>query len=252
MSEILLKICDLKKRYRSKNNFKEALKGVNFEIYKQEIFSLLGVNGAGKTTLSSIISTLSPPSSGDILWNENSIYKDLINYRRVLGFCPQHQNLDQDLNVDENLTFAGRYYGMTKKEIETRKSEIIEAFDLKEYKKAEINTLSGGYKQRFLIARTIMHRPKLIILDEPTVGLDPQSRRILWKYILDLKDMGSTIILTTHYLDEADILSDRVCVIDRGEIKTIDTPYNLKNQWKKKNLEDVFLHLTNDKEKKDE
>ena len=249
MSDILLEIKKVGKVYP---NRKEALKDVSFQIYKKEIFALLGVNGAGKTTLSSVIASLIPPTYGDVLFDSHSIYKDIVKYRHIIGFCPQFQNLDFDLNVEENLVFAGRYYGLCKKEIKERKEFLLDQFNLNSYKKANLDTLSGGYKQRFMIARTVMHNPKLIILDEPTVGLDPRLRRELWKYILQLKDEGVTVILTTHYLDEADILSDRVCVIDDGEIKTIDTPSKLKNQCKKKNLEEVFLDLINEKSKVDE
>ncbi|KKK80443.1 hypothetical protein LCGC14_2823440, partial [marine sediment metagenome] len=164
---------------------------------------------------------------------------------------PQVQNLDLDLNVKENLTFAGRYYLLTKKQIKQRIEYLLEKFDLTRYEKFSLNSLSGGYKQRFLIARTLMHDPKLIIMDEPTVGLDPQLRRLLWKYILDLKAEGKTIILTTHYLDEADILSDRICVIDAGSLKALEKPSKLKERWKSESLEDVFLELIKEKDKEE-
>nr|NGX29088.1 Daunorubicin/doxorubicin resistance ATP-binding protein DrrA [Candidatus Anoxychlamydiales bacterium] len=203
--------------------------------------------GAGKTTLSSIIATLLKPTSGDIFYEDKSIYKDVVSFRRQLGFCPQVQNIDLDLNVKENLIFAGRYYSMPKKLIKDRLDELLEKFDLTRYANFNLNALSGGYKQRFLIARTLMHDPKLIIMDEPTVGLDPKLRRLLWKFILDLKDEGKTIILTTHYLDEADILSDRICVINDGIIKALDKPAKLKDIWKSQNLEEVFLELIKEK-----
>ena len=249
MKNTLLEIKNISKIYKSKKEKIEALINVSLEIKEKEIFGLLGVNGAGKTTLSSIIATLLKPTSGDVLFKGNSIYKDIISYRRSLGFCPQIQNLDTDLNVEENLVFAGRYYSLSKKQIKEKIHDLFERFELARYAKFDLNNLSGGYKQRFMIARTLMHDPKLIIMDEPTVGLDPQSRRQLWKYILDLKDEGKTIILTTHYLDEADILSDRICVINDGVIKEIDEPKNLKKKWKQNNLEDVFLELIKEKDK---
>ena len=187
------------------------------------------------------------PTSGDIFYEDKSIYKDVVSFRRQLGFCPQVQNIDLDLNVKENLIFAGRYYSMPKKLIKDRLDELLEKFDLTRYANFNLNALSGGYKQRFLIARTLMHDPKLIIMDEPTVGLDPKLRRLLWKFILDLKDEGKTIILTTHYLDEADILSDRICVINDGIIKALDKPAKLKDIWKSQNLEEVFLELIKEK-----
>lgn len=248
MNKILLKIDKISKIYAfNKKEKVEALKNISFDIYQKEILSLLGVNGAGKTTLSSIIATLLKPTSGDIFYEDKSIYKDVVSFRRQLGFCPQVQNIDLDLNVKENLIFAGRYYSMPKKLIKDRLDELLEKFDLTRYANFNLNALSGGYKQRFLIARTLMHDPKLIIMDEPTVGLDPKLRRLLWKFILDLKDEGKTIILTTHYLDEADILSDRICVINDGIIKALDKPAKLKDIWKSQNLEEVFLELIKEK-----
>ncbi|NGX64014.1 MAG: Doxorubicin resistance ATP-binding protein DrrA [Candidatus Anoxychlamydiales bacterium] len=252
MQDTLLRIDNISKIYTSEKEKVEALKGISLDIKKQEILGLLGVNGAGKTTLSAIIATLLKPTSGDIFYNDTSIYKDIISFRRVLGFCPQVQNLDLDLNVNENLIFAGRYYSLSKKQIKNRLEELLEKFDLTRYAKFSLNSLSGGYKQRFMIARTLMHDPKLIIMDEPTVGLDPQLRRLLWKYILDMKKEGKTIILTTHYLDEADILSDRICVIDGGKMKALEKPSELKKVWKSESLEDVFLELIKEKEEKNE
>lgn len=248
MQDNLLEIKDIKKIYTSEKVKVEALKGISLDIHKKEIFALLGVNGAGKTTLSSIIATLLKPSAGDVLYEGNSIYKDVVSFRRLIGFCPQMQNLDLDFNVKENLTFAGKYYALSKKQIKLRMEELLEKFDLTKYQNFNLNSLSGGYKQRFMLARTVMHDPKLIIMDEPTVGLDPKLRRVLWKFILDLKEEGKTIILTTHYLDEADILSDRICVIHDGEMKTIGKPSELKEEWKHKNLEEVFLELIKEKD----
>jgi ABC-2 type transport system ATP-binding protein len=247
MNEILIKISNIKKNYLSKRKKIEALKGITFDIQEKEILSLLGINGAGKTTLSSIIATLLKPSSGDIFYKDCSIYKDIVFFRKVLGFCPQIQNLDLDLNVKENLVFAGKYYSLSKKQINERLEYLLEKFDLKKYAKFDLDALSGGYKQRFMIARTLMHNPKLIIMDEPTVGLDPKLRRLLWKYILDLKEEGKTILLTTHYLDEADVLSDRICVIDEGKLRALEKPAKLKEIWESKNLEDVFLELIKQK-----
>jgi ABC-type multidrug transport system ATPase subunit len=249
MSKTLLNISKINKVYTTEKENVEALKNISIDIYEKEIISLLGVNGAGKTTLSSIIATLLKPTCGDIFYNEKSIYEDIVEFRRILGFCPQVQNLDFDLTVKENLIFAGKYYAINNKLIKTRMQYLIEKFDLTRYANFNLNSLSGGYKQRFLIARTLMHDPKLIILDEPTVGLDPQLRRLLWKFILDLKDEGKTVIITTHYLDEADILSDRVCVIHAGKIRALQTPKELKRVWKNESLEEVFLTLINEENK---
>jgi ABC-2 type transport system ATP-binding protein len=239
-----LSIRNLSKSYLCKKKlFKEALVDFNLDLFKGEILSLLGVNGAGKTTLSSLIATLHPPTKGDILWQGRSIYEELFSYRKIIGFCPQEQNLDPHLTLQQNLLFQAKFYGLPEKEVEERTQLLLKKFELSEYADVKVDVLSGGYRQRFLIARTLIHQPQLVILDEPTVGLDPQVRHKLWNFIVDLKNEGVTILLTTHYLDEAEQLSDRVCVIDQGKIKTLGTPEKLKEDWKKKNLEEVFLHL---------
>jgi ABC-2 type transport system ATP-binding protein len=240
-SNILISIKDITKTFKTSNKTIKALKGVSLDIYQGEILSLLGVNGAGKTTLSSIISSLNPPTSGDILYQGVSIYKDLIDYRRIIGFCPQ--NIDGMLTIEENLYFAGRYFNVPENQIKERATLLMKKFSLMQYAQSKGSILSGGYKQRFLLARTLMHQPKIVILDEPTVGLDPHIRRNLWDVIKELKKDGVTVLLTTHYLDEAEYLSDRVCILDKGIIKLIDTPENLKAIYHQDNLENVFIEL---------
>ncbi|MBM3893364.1 ABC transporter ATP-binding protein [Candidatus Dependentiae bacterium] len=239
MNEILLKIKDVKKTYGNK----EALKGISLDVHTGEILGLLGVNGAGKTTLSSIIATLIPATAGDIEFQGSSIYKDLVAFRAQLGFCPQRPNLNPQLTLEQNLRLSSSYYGMTEEQIDTRMETLIKQFELEPFLQQRAIVLSGGYKQRFMIARSLMHSPKLVLLDEPTVALDPHIRRQLWEIIKGLKQTGVTVILTTHYLDEAEVLSDRVCVLDHGQIKLIDTPEKLKTDFKMNNLEDVFIAL---------
>ncbi|MFT6765518.1 MAG: ABC-2 type transport system ATP-binding protein [Alteromonas naphthalenivorans] len=252
MSKILLDIKGVTKRYQSKNLSVEALKGVDLKIFEGEVFSLLGVNGAGKTTLSSIIATLHPATSGDILKDGISIFDNVVEYRRTIGLCPQSPNIDMGLTLEENLRYSGRYYGMDSEKIEERITYLMKRFGMEKYAKSLGDILSGGYKQRFMIARSLMHEPKLVILDEPTVGLDPHVRRDIWEVIKDLKKDGTTVLLTTHYLDEAEKLSDRVCLLDRGVIQLIDTPENLKAAHGKANLEDVFVKLIKESEKSQE
>lgn len=239
MSRVLLEVQDVVKRFGSF----EALKGVSLTLYEGEIVSLLGVNGAGKTTLSSVIGTLVPPTSGDIMYHDTSIYDDVCTFREVLGFCQQRPNLNPMLTLRENLEFAGLYYGMDRAAIAKRIEELTDQLQLGEYLDKKSRVLSGGYKQRFMIARSIIHNPKLVIFDEPTVALDPDIRRALWEQITKLKESGITVLLTTHYLDEAEILSDRVVVLHKGTVKLIDTPQNLKTTFQKSRLEDVFLQL---------
>ncbi len=240
MSTPLLEIKHIEKRY---NNI-QALKGVSLDIYPGEIIGLLGINGAGKTTLSSIIATLHPPTHGDILFKGVSIFNDLPNYRRYIGYCQQKPNLNPLLTLKDNLVFAGKYYGMSIQDIEKRLEELNQRLGINEYLGSYPPELSGGWQQRYMIARTLIHSPQIVIFDEPTVGLDPAVRQQLWYYIKHLRDKGVSILLTTHYIEEAEQLSDRVCVLHRGKVTLIDTPQNLMKSFQKGKLEDVFIQLT--------
>lgn len=242
----ILQIQNLVKVYRDKVRAVRALNGITLDIYQGEILALLGVNGAGKTTLSSILVTLNPPTEGDVLFKGTSIYKDLSAYRHALGFCPQRPNLDYELTVEENLLFAGRYYLVPEDQLGERVTSLLQQFELTKYAAFNVRALSGGYKQRLLIARSLIHSPEIVIMDEPTVALDPNIRRQLWDKIKELKALGITVVLTTHYLEEAEVLSDRVCILHAGNILLIDTSENLKQQFNKPDLEQVFLHLTNE------
>jgi ABC-2 type transport system ATP-binding protein len=247
MNNSILKIINLGKTYPSQPPV-EALKGINLEVHQGEILSLLGVNGAGKTTLSSILATLNTPTFGDVLFKNVSIYNDIASYRKALGFCPQVPNLDKYLTVEENLLFAGRYFLMPEDEVVKRTNELLETFDLIKYRNFEVSALSGGYKQRLLIARSIMHKPEILILDEPTVGLDPAIRRNIWKIIKSLQQQGMTIILTTHYLEESEVLSDRVCILSNGQILLTALISELKSKHDMQSLEEVFIALTKQEE----
>lgn len=245
--ELFLRIERVSKSYYEKHRtVKEALKGVSLDLYRGEVLGLLGVNGAGKTTLVSILATLHPPTAGEISWQGKSIYDVLLPYRLIVGYCPQHPNIERELSLGENLVFAGRCYGLSKSEAIERRDALAQEFKLEAYLDATLDQVSGGYKQRFLIARALMHRPQLVILDEPTVGLDSHIRRELWEGISRLRQEQITVLLTTHYLDEAEFLSDRICFIHEGTIRTIDTPKNLKKQHQKNSLEEVFLKFVND------
>ena len=243
MNDILLKIRNVSKVYHTKQQAFYALKDITLDIYKGEIFGLLGTNGAGKTTLSSLIATLHPCTQGEILYNNSSIYHDVCEYRMTIGFCPQKPNFESTLSIRENLLFAGKYFGVPDHELTIHVKQLLEQFELDRYAHEKPDILSGGYKQRLLIARALVHKPALVILDEPTVALDPHIRRQLWHLIKELKHNGTTVILTTHYLDEAEFLADRVCFLDKGEIKLIDTPAQLTALYNKECLEDVFIEL---------
>ncbi len=240
MKELLLSIKGISKWY----GHARVLNDVFLDLYQGEIVSLLGVNGAGKTTLSSILATLKPPTSGDIVYKGTSIYEDIPEFRRHLGYCPQKPNLNPLLTVRDNLVFAGKYFGMNDAQIEGRLYELNNRLGINKYLHAMPNELSGGWKQRYLIARALMHKPNLVILDEPTVALDPSIRYQLWNYIEHIASEGVCVLLTTHYIDEAEYLSDRIVLLDKGEVKLVDTPKNLMEQFKQEKLESVFVHLT--------
>lgn len=221
----------------------EALKNITLSIRAGEIIGLLGVNGAGKTTLSSILATLHPPTAGTVNFQGISIYDNLLEYRKNIGFCPQRPNVSPYLTIRKSLQFAGDFYGVERSVAAQRMERLLHNFELDRYADQTINQLSGGYRQRFILARALMHEPKLMILDEPTVALDAPVRRYLWQVIRDLKKAGVTVILTTHYLEEAEQLADRVCLLHKGEISLVDTPHNLKTKFAAHDLEAVFLAL---------
>jgi ABC-2 type transport system ATP-binding protein len=235
----MIVIDQVKKTYSSGT---EALKGVSFTIEKGEILSLLGVNGSGKTTLSSVLATLHPPTSGDILWNGISIFGSNINaFRKILGYCPQKPNLHPLLTVEQNLYYDGLYFGLSDKESKRKMAELFENLSIGKYADFKPSELSGGYQQRVMIARALMHNPEFIIFDEPTVGLDPSARKHLWGII---KDLGKTVLLTTHYLEESEALSDRICILDKGKVMLIDRTENIKAANDNSNLEEIFIKLT--------
>ncbi|MBN1549297.1 ABC transporter ATP-binding protein [Candidatus Babeliales bacterium] len=249
MSQDFLRLHNLKKYYYANGRVTKALDGVSFSIGAGEIMSLLGVNGAGKTTLSALLITLTRPTDGDITCNGVSIYKDIPAFRKLVGFCPQKPNLNEDLTIEQLLWFSGKYYGLPEARLKERMEHLLDAYSLQPYRTSKPDVLSGGYARRVLIARALIHDPKLLVLDEPTVGLDPHIRHQLWENIRDLKKQGVSVLLTTHYLDEADVLSDRVCILDKGKLKLIDTPSNLKAMHNKSTLESLFITLMNEEPK---
>ena len=249
MHHLFLRVRNVSKTYFAHGKpFKEALKGISLDIHSGEVLGLLGVNGAGKTTLSSILATLHPPTSGELLRQGESVYKDLFNFRKSIGYCPQNPNIEKHFSLEQNLLTMGRCYGLTPTQSRVRTDCLLTQFQLEPYARAYVSQLSGGYRQRFLIARALVHEPAFVILDEPTVGLDPHIRREIWEVIKSLQTQNVTVLLTTHYLDEAETLSDRVCLIHGGRVRTIDTPDNLKRFHQKNNLEEVFLKFVDDPE----
>jgi len=206
-----------------------AVDGVSFDIAEGEIFGLLGPNGAGKTTTISMLATIARPDSGKGEVAGHDIVKDEAGVRKSIGIVFQDQSLDEELTGWENMDFHGRLYRIPKSTRDERIEELLDLVGLTERKDDFVKTYSGGMRRRLEIARGLLHRPKVLFLDEPTLGLDPQTRNYLWDYIEKLSsEMNISVILTTHYMDEADRLCDRVGIIDKGKIIALDTPEDLK------------------------
>jgi ABC-2 type transport system ATP-binding protein len=222
----ILEVKDLVKKY---GDF-TAVKGITFDIKDGEIFSLLGPNGAGKTTSISMLSTLYTPTSGDATIGGHSISKDPMAVKQVIGVVPQELALYEDLSARENLIFWGQMYGLSGKELNSRVDEVLEQIGLVDKAKNKVNTYSGGMKRRVNIGVGLLHKPRLLFMDEPTVGIDPQSRRAILDTVKDLNEMGMTVLYTTHYMEEAEELSDRVGIIDHGELIAIGTQDELTKQ----------------------
>ncbi|MEN9298985.1 MAG: hypothetical protein RLZZ429_1298 [Bacteroidota bacterium] len=246
MSQPIIKVTDLHKKY---GDF-EAVKGLSFEVLRGEIFGLLGPNGAGKSTTLEIIETLREKTSGKIWVDGFDLDKDPNEIKKIIGVQLQTSGYYPGLNLVELLQlFAGLY----NRSIDPL--TLLDTVNLRDKAKAKFKDLSGGQKQRFSIATTLINEPHIIFLDEPTTGLDPQARRNLWDLIRQIRDKGTTVIITTHYMDEAEILCDRVAIVDKGKIIALNSPDKLIDELvatgfekpkevKQANLEDVFIHLT--------
>jgi ABC-2 type transport system ATP-binding protein len=230
-------------------NFKEfkAVDGVSFSICKGEIFGLLGPNGAGKTTTIRVMSTVLPSDGGDITIGGHSVHKEAESVREIIGVCPQDLALYEDLSALENMVFFGRMAGMTSAAAKEQALANLKLMGLEERAKGKVQKFSGGMKRRINLAIALMGHPQLLFLDEPTVGIDPQSRNNIFENINALRKNGMPILYTTHYMEEADRLCDRIAIMDGGKIIALDTTHNLKKQLgdpEKVTLEDVFLKLT--------
>jgi ABC-2 type transport system ATP-binding protein len=240
-----LDIQDLRKRYPTGV---EALKGVSLQIEEGEFFGLLGPNGAGKSTLIHCTTGLAQPTGGSISIFGNDAIEHYEQARLAVGLAPQDLNLDWFLTIEETLDYHGGYFGMPKKERRERSKELLEAFSLTEKMGERTRTLSGGMKRRLILARALMHRPKLLILDEPTAGVDVELRLELWHYVQRINAEGTTILLTTHYLEEADQLCDRIAFIGEGQIAAQGTSAELATKYGVASLEDAYLELVGRKE----
>jgi ABC-2 type transport system ATP-binding protein len=219
----MIRINGLRKRYGDI----EALKGIDLHVKAGELFAYLGPNGAGKTTTIRILTGLSKPTSGHAFLDGLHIEKESIKAKTKFGLVMQSINLDQELTVYENLDIHGRLFNMSSKERKRRIEEVLSYVDMLGKKQSLVKSLSGGMKRRLTIARALLHRPQILFLDEPTVGLDAAIRRGIWELIKKRQKQGTTIFLTTHYIEEAEFLADRVAFLDEGKIIVIDTPQNL-------------------------
>jgi len=240
-----LRIEGLVKRYPTGT---EALRGVSLDIGAGEFFGLLGPNGAGKSTLIHCTTGLAQPTSGAIRIFGHDAVEHYEQARLAVGLAPQDPNLDQFLTVAESLDYHGGYFGMPRRERRERSRELLEAFSLTAKKDDRTQTLSGGMKRRLILARALMHRPRLLILDEPTAGVDVELRLELWRYVQRINAEGTTILLTTHYLEEAERLCDRIAFINDGRIVAQGTSPELAARYGVAGLEDAYLELVGRKE----
>jgi len=246
MKETIIKVKDLVKNY---GNF-EAVKGISFDVQEGEIFGLLGPNGAGKSTTLEIIETLREKTTGEVWVNGFNLDKDPDEIKKIIGVQLQTSGYYPNLKLVELITL---FNGLYNRDVDPM--SLLETVNLKDKANAKVKELSGGQKQRFSVATTLINDPKIVFLDEPTTGLDPQARRNLWDLVRSIRDKGTTVIITTHYMDEAEVLCDRVAIIDAGKIIAMDSPDGLidslvssgferPKEVKKANMEDVFINLT--------
>ena len=244
--KIIISVKNLVKNY---GNF-EAVKGISFDVYENEIFGLLGPNGAGKSTTLEIIETLREKTSGKVMVNGVDLDEQPDEIKKIIGVQLQTSGYYPALNLTELIALFCGLYNRSVNPI-----ELLELVNLKDKAKAKFKELSGGQKQRFSVATTLINDPKIIFLDEPTTGLDPQARRSMWELVKNIRTRGTTVIITTHYMDEAEVLCDRVAIIDSGKIVALNSPDKLIDELvasgfekprevKQANLEDVFINLT--------
>jgi lipooligosaccharide transport system ATP-binding protein len=229
--EPMIRAVGLRKSFESKQGTVEAVKGIDVDVRRGESFGFLGPNGAGKSSTMRMVAAVSPVSGGTLEILGLDPTKDGPEIRSRIGVCPQEDTLDTELNVSDNLYVYGRYFGIPRAEVRQRVEELLDFVQLTEKAKSKVEDLSGGMKRRLTIARSLINRPEVLLLDEPTTGLDPQARHVVWDRLFRLKQQGVTIVLTTHYMDEAEQLCDRLVVMDKGLIVAEGSPLELIRAW---------------------
>ena len=245
MAENVLVVKDLKKQYHTKNGTADAVKGISFHVQKGAIFGFLGANGAGKSTTINMVTTQLLPTSGQIIYDGKDMTSNVVGIRRKIGVVAQHSNLERGLNAEDNLYFHGRYFGMDPQTIQERSEELLKKFGLWDRRKDYVKSFSGGMAQRLKIARAMLHDPEILFLDEPTTDLDPNYRKILWDQMLKMNKEGTTIFLTTHYMEEVENFCQHVAIMKKSEMLAYGTVNELEEQSGTTSLNDVFLVLTN-------
>ncbi len=261
-SDPRLVVSNLKKHYRkSKGQVFPAVDGISFDVHAGECFGLLGPNGAGKSTAIQCIIGFYPATSGNVMIDGIDVHRDPKRARQSLGFCAQEDTLDTDIKVEDQLVRHATYFRIPVKEGRIRAKELLARFMLEDKATEPVENLSGGMKRRLQVARALISHPKVVVLDEPTTGLDPEARRSLWDVLVSSRAAGVAILLSTHYMDEAERLCDRIAILHKGKILDIDSPARLIQKhipvsvieeeirpgtvWKRPpNLEDVYLKLT--------
>lgn len=274
----MIELFKLTKIFKTQTGEKKAVDNLSLTVGKGELFGLLGPNGAGKTTALKMLTMSLMPTSGEIFFEGQNIFSDREKIKRIIGVVPQYINFDQELTAKENLLLHSRLYRMNEKDGNERIEQLLSYMELADVADNYTKTMSGGMKRRLIIARALIHRPKILFLDEPTVALDPKVRRRIWELLKNLKKEGVTVFLTTHYIEEAELLADRVAILNKGNLVALDNPQTLINtlgafavEWeenikffptrkdakdfatglnfeevrvRKTNLEDVFLEKT--------
>jgi lipooligosaccharide transport system ATP-binding protein len=249
VTDVMIEASGLRKSFTSRDGtVVEAVRGIDVEVRRGEAFGFLGPNGAGKSSTMRMVAAVSPVSGGTLRILGMDPATDGPRIRARIGVCPQEDTLDTELNVRDNLYIYGRYFGLARAEVRQRADELLDFVQLTEKARAKVEDLSGGMKRRLTIARSLINRPEVLLLDEPTTGLDPQARHVVWDRLFRLKQQGVTLVLTTHYMDEAEQLCDRLVVMDKGLIVAEGSPLDLIRSYSTREVAELRFGPTQELE----